>query len=76
MLLAAHLGAIAEVVSADGNMAAQQARRGRTWRRETGRKGHWWQLRDLGDGRDEGVPLECFRRSLGQIREAWEDVEP
>jgi hypothetical protein len=60
-----------EVVSADGNMAAQQARRGRYWSRSPGPKGHWKQLRDSGDEREDGVPLECFRRSLRAIRDVW-----
>jgi len=60
-----------EVVSADGNMAGQQARKGRYWSREPGPKGHWKQLSDCGDGRKDGVPLECFRRSLAAIRAAW-----
>lgn len=59
------------VVSADGNMAAQQARKGRTWVRRRGPKGHWHQLSDLGDNRSAGVPAECFRRSLDAIRVAW-----
>lgn len=64
-----------EVVSADGNMAGQQARRGRHWSRIPGPKGHWKQLADSGDDRKEGVPLECFRRSLAAIRQAWETKE-
>jgi hypothetical protein len=65
-----------EVVSADGNMAAQQARRGRFWSRAPGPKGHWKQLNDSGDTRTAGVPLECFRRSLAAIRGAWEGRVP
>ncbi len=72
MRLAAQLGRMCDVVSADGNMAGQQARKGRVWRPTPGRKGHWWQLRDLGDERADGVPLECFRRSLAAIRARWE----
>jgi hypothetical protein len=67
-------GVICDVVSADGNMAGQQARKGRTWTRKPGRKGHWQQLSELGDKREEGVPLECFRRSLAAIRETWETL--
>lgn len=59
------------VESADGNMPAQQARRGRFWSRRKGPKGHWWQLRDGGDDRAVGVPAACFARSLEAIREAW-----
>lgn len=61
-----------DVRSVDGNMAAMQARKGRTWRRQTGPKGHWWQLKELGDERADGVPAECFRRSLAEIKSAWE----
>lgn len=60
------------VVSADGSMAQQQACRGRYWRHRPGPKGHWEQLRETGDNRTEGVHLECFRRSLEAIREAWQ----
>lgn len=59
------------VVSADGNMAAQQARRGRFWSRKPGPKGHWTQLSESGDCRTNGVPAECFRRSLEAIAECW-----
>jgi hypothetical protein len=60
------------VVSLDGNMTAQQARKGRTWRREKGTKGHWWQLSELGDARTEGTPAECFRRSLIEVKAVWQ----
>ncbi len=61
------------VVSADGNMAHQQAHRCRFWsRRPWGpRSLRWVQLRDAGDERTEGANLECFRRSLESIRAAW-----
>ena len=59
------------VVSLDGSMAAQQARKGRTWCRRRGPKGHWHQLADLGDDRTEEVYLEAFRRSLDAIRQIW-----
>jgi len=65
------LSPICDVVSVDGNMAAQQARKGRTWRRTPGRKGHWWQLSQLGDDRSEDVDAECFRRSLAEVRRGW-----
>ncbi|TXH52934.1 MAG: hypothetical protein E6Q97_14460 [Desulfurellales bacterium] len=71
MRVAATLAPIADVRSADGNMMAQQSRKGRFWSRKPGRKGHWRQLSEVGDDRTEGVPLECFRRSLEAIREAW-----
>jgi hypothetical protein len=60
------------VVSADGNMIAQQARKGRFWSRTRNHKGHWWQLRDAGDHRAEGVPLACFRRSLAIVKDYWD----
>jgi hypothetical protein len=62
------------VVSADGNMAAQQARKGRFWSRRQGPKGHWMQLASAGDTRETGVPAECFRRSLEAIGAAWRNV--
>jgi hypothetical protein len=67
MELAGYLNA----VSADGNMAHQQAHRCRYWSRRPGPKGHWTQLREAGDARDKGANLEAFRRSLASIREAW-----
>lgn len=67
MGLAGYLG----VVSADGNMAHQQAHRCRFWARKAGAKGHWTQLRDAGDGRAEGANLEAFRRSCEAILAAW-----
>lgn len=73
MRLWSQLSVCCEVVSVDGNMIAQQARRGRVWVRRPTRKGHWAQLADLGDGRREGVYLECFRRSLAAVSEAWAD---
>lgn len=71
MRLWSQLAVCCEVVSVDGNMAAQQARKGRTWLKNQTRKGHWNQLRTLGDDRQHGVYLECFRRSLEAISEAW-----
>ncbi len=69
--IAAAIGRRCDVVSADGNMIGQQARKGRTWRRKPGRKGHWWQLSECGD--DAPSPaLECFRRSLAEARAAWQ----
>ena len=59
------------VVSADGNMAHQQAHRGRFWGRKKGPKGHWRQLSETGDTRVEGANLEAFRMSLAEISEAW-----
>ncbi len=73
MRIAAILGCIAEVVSVDGNTIGRKARLGQFWRRERGpRGGHWCQLRDAGDDREDNFALECFRRSLVAVREAWE----
>lgn len=63
-----------EVVSADGNMAHQQAHRCRFWARRSGPKGHWTQLSEAGDERTEGANSEAFRRSLGAIAEAWSAI--
>lgn len=63
------------VVSADGNMIAQQARKGRFWSDRKNGKGHWWQLKDSGDNRIQGVPLECFRRSLVNVRVFWSELD-
>lgn len=61
-----------DVVSADGNMAHQQAHKGRTWRRQAGPKGHWWQLSDAGYGEvTEGANALAFRLSLREIGAAW-----
>jgi hypothetical protein len=57
-----------DVRSADGNMMAQQARKGRTWTRKDF---HFVQLRDLGDHRTSGAAAECFRRSLAEARAAF-----
>lgn len=59
------------VVSADGNMAHQQAHRCRYWSPVRTRKGRWAQLAGAGDLRDRGANLEAFRRSLAAVREAW-----
>jgi len=66
-----YLRGIAEVISLDGNVIGWHARRGRCWQRARGKTTHWWQLRDLGDNRPRGVPLECFRRSLEAVRDWW-----
>ena len=60
-----------DVVSADGNMAHQQAHRCRFWSRRKTAKGHWVQLAEAGDDRAEGANLAAFRRSLANIRVAW-----
>ncbi len=71
MRLAKRFSAIADLVSIDGNMHCLQANAGRFWNAKPNRKGHWWQLRDAGDERTEGVRLECFRRSCANIVAAW-----
>jgi hypothetical protein len=62
------------VVSADGNMAHQQAHRCRAWQRKQTDKGHWVQLSKLGDPRSEGANLEAFRISLAEIKAAWDGL--
>lgn len=69
-----YLHCISEVVSADGNMAHQQAHRCRVWRHRRSGKGHWHQLNSLGDCRTDGANLEAFRLSLSAIRRAWVEV--
>lgn len=69
-----YLHGIADVVSLDGNMTHQQAHKCRTWVRQRQAKGHWVQLRDLGDARTEGANLECFRCSLLEIARLWEST--
>lgn len=59
------------VTSADGNMAHQQAHKGRFWSPQSGPKGHWWQLRECGDERTDGANLEAFRRSCVNIADSW-----
>ncbi len=73
MLCYSYLRGIAEVVSADGNAACQQCHKGRFWsaRKSPVVRSHWWQLREAGDERTQDVNLECLRRSLVGIREAW-----
>ncbi len=75
MYLYCYLRLNADVVSADGNMAGQQARRGRTWSPKPWgtRSLRWVQMRDLGDDSDRPAH-EAFRRSLESIRRAWVDL--
>jgi hypothetical protein len=72
MRIAGHLNAIAEVVSADGNMSNKMAHYCRFWSPRPGPKGHWVQLAEVGDG-DWGVDAnaEAFRRSCANIMAAW-----
>lgn len=61
-----------DVVSADGNMIAQQARRCRFWSpRHRIWQDRWVPLSKTGDTRTRGANLECFCRSLDAVRSAW-----
>jgi hypothetical protein len=74
MHYAAHLGAIANVVSADGNMANKMAHRCKFWSAKPGgAKGdRWWSLADVGLAHfGEGSNAEAFRRSCENIKAAW-----
>ncbi len=71
-----HLARYLNVVSCDGNMAHQQAHRCRFWSRQKGTTGHWTQLSEVGDNRTEGANLEAFRRSMSEIKLAWEAKFP
>lgn len=76
MKYAAHLNAIADVVSADGNMANLQAHRCRFWSARKGTHGHWVQLSEVGDcDQGAGANLRAFRRSCENIMAAWRAVE-
>lgn len=67
-----YLAGYLNVVSADGNMAHQQAHRCRYWRRSSGPKGRWEQLAKTGDRRSDGANLAAFSLSLTNILAAWE----
>ena len=69
-----YLRAPCEVVSADGNMAHQQAHRCRYWSAQRHPKGRWRQLRETEDDRAEGANREAFRLSLVNIQAAWESL--
>lgn len=71
-----HLSAIADVVSADGNMSNKMAHYCRFWSPTKGPKGHWVQLAEVGDG-DWGndANAEAFRRSCANIVGAWKQLE-
>lgn len=71
MELWGYLSACAGVVSADGNMAHQQAHRCRFWSAVKTEKGRWAQLSTTGDARRVGANLEAFRLSLRNVRDAW-----
>jgi len=62
-----------DVRSVDGNMANKMAHRCLFWRREKGPKGHWLNLRDVGDGDwGQDANYEAFRRSCKNIYAAWQ----
>lgn len=71
MELWTYLRGICEVVSVDGSMTAQQARRCRFWSPVATAKGRWVQLNETGDTRPRGANLESFRLSLVNVRAAW-----
>ena len=74
MRYAAHLNAIADVVSVDGNMANRMAHKCRFWSARPGgaKRDRWWSLADVGmGGFGEGSNAEAFRRSCANIRAAW-----
>lgn len=66
------LSCYVNAVSADGNMAHQQAHKGRFWNRKRGPKGHWWQLSETGDVDTKDANLRAFQLSCKNILEAWQ----
>jgi hypothetical protein len=69
----APFGALAEVVSADGNMAQDQAGSCRFWSPWRGPKGHWWQLAQAGDtDRARGARARALERSCATIVATWQ----
>lgn len=76
MRYAAHLNSLADVVSADGNMANKMAHFCRFWSPKPGNKGHFVQLAEVGAGDwGKGANAEAFRRSCVNIRTAWAAME-
>lgn len=63
------------VVSADGNMAHQQAHRCRYWRLQRGCKGRWGQLSETGDLRTKGANSAAFKLSCENILAAWKSMQ-
>lgn len=63
------------VVSVDGGMSQMQAFKGRFWSPVKRRKGRWVQLSEDGDDRKDGAALECFRRTMANVRAAWEHMK-
>lgn len=76
MHLYGHLSAIADVISADGNMTNRMAHMCRFWSALPGPKGHWRALAEVGAG-DFGKDSnrEAFRRSCINIKAAWEVLD-
>ena len=73
MKYSAYLNSIADVVSADGNMAQLQAHKCRFWSIQKGPKGHWRNLREIGEQLERDNNAEAFRRSCENIAAAWSD---
>lgn len=74
MQYAAHLRAIAEVVSADGNMANKMATtRGQFWTNGDARwaKDRYWPKLSEAGWHGDNAPYEAFRRSCANIAAAW-----
>jgi len=71
-----YFSCIAEVISADGNMANKMAHQFCAfWRARKGAKGHWVRLKEVGDGDwGEGSNLEAFRRSCRNIKARWNSL--
>ncbi len=70
MHYAAHLNAIADVASADGNMANKLAtNRCQYWVNGKGQKDRYWPALELGF--EGNAPIEAFRRSCVNIMTAW-----
>lgn len=69
----AYLRSACDVRSLDGNMAKKMAT-GRCcyWTRQTTRHGHWQPIRGEWEPGTKGAGDECLRRSLANIRNAWE----
>lgn len=68
------LRAIADVVSADGNMSNKISHAGRFWRLEKGIKGNWVNLREIGVQLPTDNNIEAFRRSCENIQAAWQHL--
>lgn len=71
MRLWRYLSVIAEVVSADGNMANKMSQRCSFWSQRKGPKGHWDTVGSWGTDANN----EAFRRSCVNIMDAWRSYE-